>query len=157
PVQAKPATRRYLLLKFVHRNRVLVSTLGAIALSLIVGLITTTYYYVDAKRKGAAMTRERDRALSLADVRRYDELVREADRLWPARPFMVERMRAWLDRALDLLSRREQHQSYIQQLARQVPGSYEIDWLRDNLVQLVSKLDQLVDPQAGLLPEVRRR
>jgi serine/threonine protein kinase len=51
PVEARPASRRYRLRKFVGRNRVLVTAAGLVLLTLVVGIAGTTLGLFEARRQ----------------------------------------------------------------------------------------------------------
>ncbi len=71
PITARPASTVYQLRKFARRNRMLVSSVAAIFLVLVVGMVVSTWQYfaAEAARRGAVAARDearrdRDRALA---------------------------------------------------------------------------------------------
>jgi len=70
PIQARPASRSYQLRKFARRNRVLVSGLGAVLVTLLVGAITSTVLYLEKEEQREAASERGEqlaRALSLSE------------------------------------------------------------------------------------------
>jgi tetratricopeptide (TPR) repeat protein len=67
PIDARPATRRYRVSKFVRRNRALVSGVAAVLLVLAAGTIATSIGLVSAIRREAEANIARDEALGMTN------------------------------------------------------------------------------------------
>jgi len=123
--------------KWVQRNRALAASLLTALLILAGGILVSLRYAAqaaaEAKRAdgeagSASVARqeaidERDRVLGLADLKRLDDLVHEADTLWPADPARVAPMDAWLVRAHALVARLPQHVEYRSKVRAQVESA----------------------------------
>ncbi|MFH0945412.1 MAG: protein kinase, partial [Planctomycetota bacterium] len=71
---------------------------------------------------------ERKRVMRISDGRRLEALTAEMDELWPALPETEATMRAWLERARDLLSRLPQHEQTLAELrSRATAGPHRLD------------------------------
>ncbi len=110
PVLAGPPSTVYRLKKFVRKNRALVSSLGAIGAVLVGALIVTldlNRRLEVARREAVASAkdarRERDSVMRLSAAQKLLDLQQEADAFWPVAPEMAGDMRAWLDRARELV------------------------------------------------------
>ncbi len=64
PIIARPASTFYQIRKFASRNRVLVGGVTATFVALIVGLLGTAYYLVEAREQFARAENERDEAIA---------------------------------------------------------------------------------------------
>ncbi len=84
PVEAGPATRRYLLRKFASRHRRLITAVTLIAAALILGLTGSVWQAVRATRAERELTRQlyiADKALKAADVAHQQSLRNRAQAL----------------------------------------------------------------------------
>ncbi len=76
-------------------------------------------------REQEAIARDRaDRILRLSDIRRLEELNKEADALWPADPDHIASLEHWLKDARELAGRRAGHEQALVEIeSRAVPSS----------------------------------
>ncbi len=78
PIVAHPPSTAYQLAKFARRNRMLVALVGAVFVSLVLGLLTTSWQWLQAER---LRTSERDARLSAEQAGREERAARlEAER-----------------------------------------------------------------------------
>ncbi|MCB9831614.1 MAG: protein kinase [Planctomycetes bacterium] len=76
----------------------------------------------EAVQRADELSASLQEVLELSDVKKVDDLVAEERTLWPIAPATAPRMRAWLDRARDLVSRCARHQAQLETiLARRQP------------------------------------
>ena len=126
-----------------------------------------------ADQKTEEAERRTEDLLRLSTLQDLDDLVEEADGLWPALPENVERYRDWLARAEKLLQGRSEHERKLEELrALALPPvaagkdtavptwvfeKIEDRWWHNQLGKLVSGLEALADPDRGLYENVRSR
>jgi formylglycine-generating enzyme required for sulfatase activity/serine/threonine protein kinase len=137
------------LKKWIKRNRMLASTLGAAA--AIAVLSTFIIFSVQASAK--AVVESKNNELSqLLDARLVKEYTAEAETLYPARPEKVAAMKAWIAQADALAQRLGNYKTRLAalQAKRADPGV---------LAALVRDLETFSgdDPSTGVLANVRRR
>ena len=95
--------------KWVQRNKALATTMAAAFAAVLTLAVWAT------KERDAAIDarnladRRAERLLRLSDARLLDDLLGDAEAIWPARPDMLEELESWEKRALELLSRQEAH------------------------------------------------
>jgi len=139
--------------KWVQRNRGLATALALALLTLVVGLIACLFLLQRAER-------ERNNVFRLAQTRTLAELVDRAARLWPAHPARIPEMRAWQDEARALVATLEPDAArgdpgFRAQLAglsaREESWSQEDRWWHDELAKLVTGIEELADPEHGLI------
>ena len=130
PIMARPPSTVYQLKKFAQRNTALVTGVVTTFLALVIGLVTTYYFYREAKLRAKEAGENEVQALAneaLAvkrledfvlrdDIYRLRELLDRANELWPAYPERVEPLEEWLEEAGELLSRRQQHRASLDRL-----------------------------------------
>jgi serine/threonine protein kinase/formylglycine-generating enzyme required for sulfatase activity len=108
------------LRKWVARNRSTAASAAAAVVLLVGGLLAVLFVQGAANR---ALREERDRVVQLADVKRLQDLESEAEDLWPCVPEKVAAMKAWIERADDLVERIDLHRDAIESLKRlALPG-----------------------------------
>ncbi|MFO0983385.1 MAG: bifunctional serine/threonine-protein kinase/formylglycine-generating enzyme family protein [Planctomycetota bacterium] len=155
-VLARPVTRTYRLRKFVRRNRAAVLGVVGMFVALTIGLINT----LAAERRARF---DRDAALSLADAQRLQELITEADALWPRRPELAGQIDQWLVRSRALCERLPRLRAYVGELsashARRLASDYEQQWLQASLTSLIAQLERFADPdpRVGVIADVEQR
>jgi serine/threonine protein kinase/formylglycine-generating enzyme required for sulfatase activity len=129
-VLARPPSVLYRARKYVRRHRTPVFAAGAVVLALAAGLAASIVFALDARenfklanrREGEArenldLAKERlDEVLRLADVKRLQDYVAEAEALWPALPEKVAPMEAWLKKAEALAGRLVTHRATLEAL-----------------------------------------
>lgn len=102
PIQARPASRWTRLRKWGRRNPVAATALIASAVALpalsAVAWLARDYARTAERNAQVALRRSED-ILSLSAQKELDELIREAEELWPANAAMAARYEAWLERA----------------------------------------------------------
>jgi formylglycine-generating enzyme required for sulfatase activity/serine/threonine protein kinase len=102
--------------KWVRRNRPLAAALAAGVLILVAGLATSSGLYVRASENARrahenelASNARADDVLRLSALQDLEELMAEADALWPAQPQHIPAYVAWVERAQRLVSQLPQH------------------------------------------------
>lgn len=123
----------------------------------------------DAVLARDAADAERRNVLRLAAHRNLDEVLREVDLLWPPYPSQLPRLRAWVDRARELVAQLPEHRASLAALEAQAlarpgdaqspqaddwvfPASVEGGaWWHEQLVALISRLEEL--ERTNLSPE----
>lgn len=147
PTHARPLGPVVRLVRWSRRRKALAGALLGLLATLVAGLSVALALWraaVDQERRAATLLGEWQR---LADRRRLDELVREADvELWPAVPDKVPAMDTWLTRAHALADRHAGHAAALQALrAHGEPGEGEAEsaWRRQQLAELVQGLAAL--------------
>jgi formylglycine-generating enzyme required for sulfatase activity/serine/threonine protein kinase len=180
--------------KWVVRNKALAVTTLVALLLILVGTTTASLVLANkneelglanvASKKSelratqnAAIAEERaTRILRLSDIKRLQDLTRQADTLWPAHPENAPALETWTRQAKDLLTRLPEHRAALEELrqralpptAAEAPGegearkSWEFSatedrWQHDTQAELVANLEAFADPKTGLLGEVERR
>lgn len=101
PIQARPIGVATRIAKFVRRNPV---ASGASFLAVLALIIATIVETRAARRDRARLAA----ILSLSDMQRVEDLEAEANTAWPPRPERVPAYHAWLERARELVNRRDQ-------------------------------------------------
>ena len=156
PIVARPIGPLRRLWSWARRHRALAAALLALLATLSIGLVVS----LTLGQRAAHLLGEWER---LADRRRLDELVLEADTgLWPAVPAKVPALQAWLGRAEPLLARLPDHEqalAALQQTAASDPHDDETAWRRHQLSQLVAGLRAFADGDvhAATVASVRYR
>jgi len=163
------------LSKWVRRNRALAAAVAAALAFLAGGAVTSSALYLDAhanevlaganerraQAQALAAEKRAEEVLRLSAFQELDDLVREADRLWPLAPALEEPCRDWLERARALLGQIPTHEATIAALeagaaepASSAGGPRFADeedrWWHAQLVKLVHELRRLGDPHEGL-------
>lgn len=172
PVVARKTSRAYVANRFVHRHRAafagLALTILAIVGALGVALWQTSKAEESAAKASRAVQREgfalaaKQRAVRdyerIRDVPLVEDLVREAEDLWPAHPELVPRMDAWLDRVNRVLARAPEHRQALAALRESASrdAKFEDGFLLQLLEGLVADIDRL-EGSAGLEDDVRAR
>lgn len=101
--------------KWVERNKALASWAGLAVLSLIAGLTASLVLRAQSVRSARVARERADEVLRLSALQRLDDLIAEADRLWPAHPENVPKYEDWLRHAQLLVDELPRHE---EQLAR---------------------------------------
>jgi serine/threonine protein kinase/formylglycine-generating enzyme required for sulfatase activity len=158
--------------KWIQRNKPLAAALGAGVLVLVIGLATSSSLYVraedNAKRalhnEQAAKARAED-VLRLSALQDLENLIAEADALWPPHPEHIEAYANWIDEASKLVGDLPRHGRKREELRTlALPPSEEAErgeqrlpeenkqarWWEAELTKLIAGLEAL---QAGLLSE----
>jgi serine/threonine protein kinase/formylglycine-generating enzyme required for sulfatase activity len=147
PILARPAGPLVRLHRWWQRSPALATAILALFLSLAIGFWVSLGLWRAATREGQRATTLLDEWERLADKRRLDHLVDEAEStLWPAVPGNVPAMDAWLARARPLVhARLPEHRRALERLeaARAAGESDEVAWRREQLEELVAGLDAL--------------
>ena len=125
PIHARRAGPMLRLARWARRQPAVAASLSALFLVLIAGMAVSLFLKAEADRNLHSWRR-------MADVRLLDDLLREADEeLWPAFPEKIAAMEAWLERADDLLGRRDRHEATLAGLRAAARPYTEIDRERD--------------------------
>ncbi|MHC4942245.1 MAG: formylglycine-generating enzyme family protein [Planctomycetota bacterium] len=112
-----------------------------------------------------------DEVVRLSDIQRLNELIEEEKELWPACLEKVPAMEAWKDMAEELINRLDTHKRTLNTLREQAssmegeggsPKTWSFDdaeltWQHDILQNLVAGLENLSDPEEGLLNKMDAR
>ncbi len=175
------------LKKWVSRNRAMASVLLA-SLVVLAGTVLIVSFLnrrlqdaqsdllatnADLLAKEKVVQRQFEEVTQLSDLTVFEQLRLEADQLWPARPHLAEAMADWIDRAEELVARRDRHESSLAGLRERAVGgpphselglaegwkfaSPEEQWWHDNLHRLTEELHQLDGSGNGLLLQMRQR
>src|SRR5262245_29053071 len=79
-----------------------------------------------AGREAQAATRKADEVLRLSALQKLDDLVAEADRLWPAVPENLSKYETWLEKARELMAELPDHERKLAELrSKSVPWTEE--------------------------------
>jgi serine/threonine protein kinase/formylglycine-generating enzyme required for sulfatase activity len=176
PVLAGPPTRAYRLGKFVRRNRVSVAAGAAVALAVVLGLVTSTTLFLQNRASRRVAEEQRDQILRLSDANVLERLLATLGDLRPPRAERIPAMEAWLHDADALASRLPAHRATLEALrARAIDPaapaqaglpplslkftSQEEQFHYDHLSTLVADLEHFVDtnPHVGAVARVRER
>ncbi len=161
--------------KWIERNRPLAAALAAGVLALCAGLVVMSSLKRNAdssaalaesrrilaerneraaKEQEALAKREKANVLRLSAFQTLDDLVKEADELWPPEPALVDRYRGWLVRAESLAAKIPEFQNSLSEMeARALPSSASEDdrWWHAQMQKLVAALSAFADEEHGLL------
>ncbi len=114
---------------------------------------------VEAERR--RVSESLDRITRLADLRRHEQLVAEAEALHPAYAAQIPALESWLDRATELAARLPLHRTTLASLGthRGDPSatiSPEAVWEQDLLRTLITRLEAFSEGSGAKVEEVRR-
>jgi formylglycine-generating enzyme required for sulfatase activity len=112
-----------------------------------------------------------EEVIRLSDIQRLRELIEVEKTLWPAFPENIPAMEAWKEKALELIDRLDTHRRTLSELRRQgtfveggngSPAKWSFDdaeltWRHGILQELVVGLENLSDPEEGLLHKMDGR
>lgn len=183
PVLAGPPGAAYRVRKFVRRYRLQVFAGIAVLLSLVAGMVGTTWFLLEARasenRARRAATAEADaRREAVANLAKFELLANVvllsearalAEDLFPERPERATAMRSWLTERGEPLARvLPELQKTLADLRASAsasgPGQEEFrfprsgeQFLHDTLARLVADLGEFVAPGTGVLDRVRDR
>ena len=178
PIQAKPPTRldRFVKLCRRHPARSLAGAVAASAFVVITGLslglmksndaLASSVSALKSKTSEAERSRERANELAVAERKRADEVLRlslgqdledlvlEADQLWPPHPERLAELRDWQRRAEALIAQRSDLEATRDELEATSAGASDPSrerWWREQLSGLIGAMNTLTDPRTGLL------
>lgn len=126
PIAAKPASTAYQLKKFAQRNKVLVAGIGAVFLTLVVGVVISTWQAVRARRAEVHAQSETATAQAVVDFLQNDLLAQaSASKQAGAKtkPDPDLKVRTALDRAAEHVGDRFQKQPEVEAAIRFTIGS----------------------------------
>ncbi len=103
-VRARPVSRLYLASKFAKRNKALVAGVSGTIVATLAGAVVAIALSLVAQARAKEILR-------LSAQQDLAELVEEADRLWPPRPQMIPRYRAWISEVQSLVDGLPQHRA----------------------------------------------
>ena len=147
PVEARPPSVGYRLRKFARRNRVAVAAGGAIIITLIIGVVTTSLQYIRAEQKGEQFDQ-------LAGIVRYETVAKVEAALYPPWPESIPNLERWLQLdCRDLLAMRAGIQSTVDGL--RLATATESQVFLGNVLR--GLLDRLHDLETRLKPAVEQR
>ncbi|MBL8735691.1 MAG: SUMF1/EgtB/PvdO family nonheme iron enzyme [Planctomycetes bacterium] len=156
PILARPIGPFGHLLAWAKRRQALAAALLALFVALGAGLAIA----LQLGQRANHLLGEWER---LADLRRLEELVHEADsELWPAVPRKLPAMQAWLLRAHELAARLPAHQEALLRLTKelaQATADSGSQWRHQQLQQLVLALERFVrqEPREPTIASVTAR
>ncbi len=159
--------------QWVRRNRALAGALAAAALLFLLGFVATGSQYLRAEEAAgeahleaqradgeaqvaranlsraqqseALALAETEKVLRLSDSKQLEQLIDQADQLWPALPQTLEAMGDWIERTQTLLEQRDLHVSRLSTLRAQA-RPYD---------EGMRQRDQREHPQAAELAKTR--
>ena len=177
-IHARPAGHWVKTLRWVQRNRT-VAAMGLLVFLALIGVVVALYLRgqeqkrafdtmqsakvrieEESRRTSAALVRERAALADferLADDKRLEEAEKEAEELWPARPWTVEAMESWLARYRPLLKAWPEHEASLRKLREKASPYREEDRRRDHGEELarLTSLRKQREEQAASLKEVQ--
>ena len=144
PVSARGDSLSYRLSKLVRRNLAATALVATLA---VIGLVLGGLY-VSALLEDRTQLAEIKR---LADLERYNSLIRTMDDLWPLHPSQAGAMRDWLNDADELLAELPSHRAMLGTLRDQGrPSEHELaDELQEREASLEQCMQQLVKADEG--------
>ncbi len=116
PVKARPVSSLQRVAAWVRREPRIAALVATVFLSITVGGVVATALYFEAEDQAEVAELRLAEVERLADVRRLQELLDEADELWPAVPANALRFTDWIDRAEELAGRRAVHERTLRRL-----------------------------------------
>lgn len=138
PIVARRASLVEQFVLWRRRNRGLANALAVLLLVLVGGIAATTWKWQEAEfqrsnaeQQSALATERLDEVLRLSDVQRLDDLLAEADRLWPAIPENVDALAAWVAEVEELVSNSKKDQQLLTSLRDQAEPYTKADADRD--------------------------
>ncbi len=156
PILARPVSAFGRLVRWGRRNPAIAAALCAVFLSLTIGLVTTLQQKARADENAARAEASLLDWTRLADGRRLEDLIKEADTtLWPAWPDRTRAIETWMARARDLRGRLPDHKRALEALRAHanVAADDAEDRLKlDKLADLVGKLSVFQgEPKPGVV------
>jgi serine/threonine protein kinase/formylglycine-generating enzyme required for sulfatase activity len=168
PVPVGPPGLAYRVRKFVRRNRGPVIAASIVLATLLLGLVGTTWFAVEATNQAETASKNEDRAqtnalqlaqklreiLRLADGRRLLDYQAEADTLAPVTSDRIDDLSAWLEKARALTARIPDHERDLERnraaaessdVEDQRLAATETQWQIDTLARLVADLKDFRD------------
>ncbi|MGA7929094.1 MAG: protein kinase, partial [Candidatus Sulfotelmatobacter sp.] len=130
PITAKPASTGYQLRKFARRNKVLVAGIGAVLLTLVVGVVVSTWQAVRARRAELHAQAETANAQAVVDFLQNDLLAQaSADKQAgpKTKPDPDLKVRTALDRAAERVGDRFEKQPEVEAAIRFTIGQTYTD------------------------------
>lgn len=119
PILARPAGAFLRLRRWAERSPGLATAIGLLLLTLIAGLVISTTLLRESQISDRAARHNLGEFLRLADERRIEDLVDEANhKLWPAGSSVRQGVADWLDRAAEILGRLNEHRTSLAELRR---------------------------------------
>jgi tetratricopeptide (TPR) repeat protein len=130
PIAAKPASTGYQLRKFAQRNRALVAGIGAVFLTLVVGVVISTWQAVRARRAELRAQAETATAQAVVDFMQNDLLAQASayKQSGPStKPDPDLKVRTALDRAAERIEGKFEKQPEVEAAIRQTMGQTYYD------------------------------
>ena len=130
PITAKPASTGYQLRKFAQRNKVLVAGIGAVFLTLVVGVVASTWEAVRARRAEQHAQAETATAQAVVDFLENDLLAQASANKQAGpktKPDPDLKVRTALDRAADRVGERFEKQPEVEAAIRFTIGQTYVD------------------------------
>ncbi|MFT5049581.1 MAG: formylglycine-generating enzyme required for sulfatase activity/predicted Ser/Thr protein kinase [Chlamydiales bacterium] len=169
PIQARPPSPVYIARKLLARHRGMVAGIAIVAITLGLAWVVTERSLgrqVDAQRQARI---ESNRAQRLSHARLHEELVQEAERLWPIGPDLLPAIDTWLANADELRGALPVHRTYLAELqesARRATASTDPEFddaapdtsRTRRQLSLITNLEELLsDESSGLDQRMRAR
>jgi len=154
PIAARPPSPFYVLSKFAARHRALSAAVALAILALGGGAVIALQALTRVEQQTGFTELFADRKL-------LDDLVAEADDLWPADSTRVAAMDAWLARARDAATRLDQHRERVDAIAAagaELDQGAAVDpaWLLAEGRALIAGVEELIGP-GGALERIEAR
>ena len=130
PIAAKPASTGYQLRKFARRNKVLVAGIGAVFLTLVVGVVASTWQAVRARRAERLAQSEAATAQAVVDFLQNDLLAQASAKRQAGpntNPDPDLKVRTALDRAAERIEGKFEKQPEVEAAIRQTMGQTYYD------------------------------
>jgi len=158
PVNAGAPGAVYRVAKWVSRHRRASVLIALLTMTIVTWAATQSAFNRRLRVANADLAR-------LSDNRLLERLLDERDRLWPARPELIEEYDDWLIAAGELLERRQLHQGalrVVRSRGRATASGWEFDafedeWQHAMLSGLVGRLDRLAFQGTGAFDDVADR
>jgi formylglycine-generating enzyme required for sulfatase activity/predicted Ser/Thr protein kinase len=157
PVRAHPPGALYRFRAFARRKKALVGGLSAIAVTLILGIVTSGTFAIREAGLRAVAERQRDEILGLADSRRVADCREAAEGLllWPQSDARLGAIESWLLGVEELERNLPLHRSRLKAFAN--PSRPEEAWQHGVLEKLVEGIEDLTRPVTGLEARLEKR
>jgi len=169
PIEARPPSRRYRLIKFIRRNLIVVTGTVTLFISVLVGLVATFWQYYRAQAHQQEASARLSEVLQLAALHDLKALKADSSTLWPAWPDAIEPLTRCIGRANKLLDSLDGFRHSLAVLEGRMdplrrPKAFELtdserQWWIQALQELIGTVEELADPDPSksILADLRGR